>query len=494
MRERINEGMSSYFLNDVEYPELVKDYCANFHEALLIQKAYAVMLTKTGIIDAQSGKEILEGLEYVEKTLKVEDLKAEYEDLYFNIEKALINKIGIKAGGKLHTGRSRNDIGSTLNRLQLRKSMVPVFEKLLELQKVLLKKAEDNRDTIITGYTHMQPAQPISSGHYYTAVFNALSRDFTRMTSAYKNTNHCPYGAAAFAGSTFPIDREMLASLLGFDGILENSLDCIASKDFLLEVEMAYVNMVTTVSRIAQDQYVWSTSEFGLLGVGGQVAVCSSIMPQKKNPAGFEYSKSKAAHAMGMLVGTMAALKNVPFSNNIDIHEALWLYDEGCRETVKSLGILAESIRYSEINKDRAYEEAKNNFCTVTALADDLVKRKGISFSEAHHIVGSMVREVLENKTGMGGMNSKLLEKISKEVLGYSISLTDEEINLDLDPFNNVQQKVTIGGPGIESVKRMIANAKEVLETEAAWLRDAVDSVERAYSLLENEEKIIRGI
>jgi argininosuccinate lyase len=494
MREVIDEGMSPYFLNDVEYPELVKDYHANFHEAIVVQRAYAIMLVKTGIVDAGSGKKILEGLSCVEGTLKAEDLKAEYEDMYFNIEKALIAKIGVKAGGKLHTGRSRNDIGSTLNRMHLRKSILLVIEKLIALQEVVLRKAKDNRDVIMTGYTHMQPAQPISLGHYYTAILGALGRDFARLVAAYANTNHCPYGAAAFAGSSFPVDRGMLADLLGFDGILENSLDCIASKDFLLETEMAYVNMGVTVSRIAQDHYFWSTNEFGILKVGGQVAVCSSIMPQKNNPVGFEYCKSKSAHSMGALVGSMAALKNTPFSNNIDIHEAFWLYDEGCTETMKVLGMLAESITYSEIDTEKAYESAKRNFCTVTALADDLVRTQGVSFNEAHRIVGTMVRTVLENKNGIDGMNSRLLAKTARDVIGRSIDLTDEAIRLDLEPYNNVQQKKTIGGPSVESVAKMIEKADESLSMERTWLANAISSVERGYAMLEKEECAIRGM
>ena len=162
-----------------------------------------------------------------------------------------------------------------------------------------------------------------------------LVRDFERLKAAFQNTNRSPYGTAASLGATFPIDRELLAGLFGFDGVLENSLDCIASKDFLIEAETSYVNMGITLSRFAQDLYVWSTYEFGLLEFGGQVAVCSSIMPQKKNASGIEYAKSKVAHPIGSLVSTLCTLKNIPFTTCIDIHEALWYYRSSVTEIKK---------------------------------------------------------------------------------------------------------------------------------------------------------------
>ena len=368
MRERISEPMSDYYKNEVELPLLLDDYDHLLIEELLVQRAYAVMLTKAGILSTKEGKKIIEGLEYVKTNLKREDLNIDNEDLYFNVQHCLVEKIGIEIGGKLHMGRSRNDIGSTLNRMIVRKTILSVTEDLIALQEELLRKAREEQDVIMTGYTHTQPAQPTCMGHYYTAIFSALIRDFERLKAAFQNTNRSPYGTAASLGATFPIDRELLAGLLGFDDVLENSLDCIASKDFLIEAETSYVNMGITLSRFAQDLYVWSTYEFGLLEFGGQVAVCSSIMPQKKNASGIEYAKSKVAHPIGSLVSTLCTLKNIPFTNCIDIHEALWYYRSGVTEIKKVLGVLKECLKYSHINKERAYKAASENFCTVTIL------------------------------------------------------------------------------------------------------------------------------
>jgi argininosuccinate lyase len=493
MRERINVELAEYFKNEILLLESIRDYEFGFRELILINKAYAIMLEKKKIIDTESSKIILNGLSYVEETLKVEDIDGKYEDIHFNVEQALINKIGRKVGGKLHAGRSRNDMYASLTRMEVRKSIWLVLEKIIELQEILLQKAEENLETVITGYTHMQPGQPITVGHYYTAIVNALMRDFERLTEAYKNTNVSPYGAGAFAGTSFPVDRELLCRLLGFDDILVNSIDCIASKDFLLQVEMAYTIMMINISRFAEDLYFWSTDDCGILDVGGEISICSSIMPQKKNPVSLEYAKSKAGHCIGGMISAVTTLKNVPFSNNMDIFEASAMYFEAHSQLVQGISMLTETIRYSKIRKERAFEKAKKNFCTVTGLADYLVKTYYISFDEAHHIVGSMVAEAIESDLGIEGMTSALLKEISAEVLGHEIVMKDEEISTVLDPFNNVQSKQAIGGPNIESVKAMIKDANIRLENEKVWLKGIKEHVANSYKEIEAEEKRIIG-
>lgn len=491
MRERISEPMSDYYKNEVELPLLLDDYDHLLIEELLVQRAYAIMLTKAGILSTEEGKKIIEGLEYVKTNLKREDLNIDNEDLYFNVQHCLVEKIGIEIGGKLHMGRSRNDIGSTLNRMIVRKTILSVTEDLIALQEELLRKAREEQDVIMTGYTHTQPAQPTCMGHYYTAIFSALIRDFERLKAAFQNTNRSPYGTAASLGATFPIDRELLAGLLGFDDVLENSLDCIASKDFLIEAETSYVNMGITLSRFAQDLYVWSTYEFGLLEFGGQVAVCSSIMPQKKNASGIEYAKSKVAHPIGSLVSTLCTLKNIPFTNCIDIHEALWYYRSGVTEIKKVLGVLKECLKYSHINKERAYKAASENFCTVTALADYLVKTFGISFDQAHHIVGEMVGEATEKSEGIAGMTPELLERVSEAYIGRPFKMSNLEMKNVLDPYYNVQSKVTYGGPQKNSVTHMIQKADENLQKEKAWITQQKEKIEECYRKLEEEERKI---
>lgn len=492
MRERIQIPPSDYFQNKILLPEAIRDYRVNFQEFILLNKAYALMLVKIGILDKNDCKKIIIGLNWVKDSLKEGDISANCEDLYFNIEQALIRKIGIKTGGKLHTGRSRNDIYSALTRMEVRKASWDVMEKVLELQQTLLEKAKDNLDTVITGYTHMQPGQPTTLAHYYSAVIYALIRDFERMEAAYKNTNKSPYGAAAFAGTTFPIDRDYLSHITGFDGVMTNSLDSIASKDFMVQMEMAYTLMMVNVSRLAEDMYFWATDECGILDVGGQVAICSSIMPQKKNPVCFEYAKAKAAHTIGAMMSVTTVLKNVPFSNNEDIFEASTLFQEGTSQTLQGIGILTEAIRYSEIRKEKAIARARNNYSTVTCLADFLVKDQGISFDEAHQIVGSMVGEVVDNEQSFDHMNSKLLAKISNKILGHEIIIPNEDIVRVLDPMYNVLQKASAGSPNPVFVKEMLGELDAAVEKEEAWLKSEKKKVSDAYKrLAEEEAKIV---
>ncbi|NBI62280.1 hypothetical protein D3Z38_04220 [Clostridiales bacterium] len=301
--------LSARFQEKILLPEALRDYDSNFKEMILLNKAYALML----------------------------------------------KKIGIEVGGKLHTGRSRNDLYSCLTSMEVRKAIWEVADRLIELQQILVDKAEAYTDTVITGYTHNQPGQPITLAHYYIAACYVLTRDFARIVHAYDNTNRSPYGTAAFAGATFPIDRKYLCELCGFDDLMENSLDSIASKDFLVEMEMALAIMMTNISRFATDLYFWATDECGIIDLGGEVAICSSIMPQKKNPVCFEYARAKGAHTMGGMVSALTALKNVPFTNNTDIFETSAMFEDTVEQTTQGMEIFIESIRYSEVRKEKAF-------------------------------------------------------------------------------------------------------------------------------------------
>lgn len=494
MRDRIKTELLDYFKDEVIYPGIVQEYKIGFHEMILLNKAYAIMLVKEKILDVKQGKLILQGLTKVHKNLKPEDLDGKYEELYFNVEQALVKEIGIKVAGKLHAGRSRNDIYATLWRMEIRKSVWDILKQIIELKTVILKKASENIETILTGYTHTQPAQPITLAFYYMAVFQVLNRDFMRLKNGYERTNLSPYGAAALAGTGFPIDRQKLSDLLGFDQVLINALDCVGSRDYVLEIESALAIMMTNVSRIAQDHYLWATNEFDLLDIDGSLTVCSSIMPQKKNPVSLEYVRAKASHMVGSLVSSFCVLKNTPFSLCMDLFETHSDYWDACKQVRHSLGLLKETIQHSQLKKDIAYKKTQENFSTVTALADYLVGKFDISFVEAHDIVGGMVAEVIEQGASVSGMNSELLEKYSKEILGNALVLSSEEIESVLEPSKNVQSKTSLGSPSRTSVEKMLDEAQSCLAEEKKWLDDQIKQVEKAYQKIEIEENKILSV
>lgn len=491
MRARIKAELSDYMKNEILLPGIIRDYGLGFREMILLNKAYAIMLVKEKIIDEKTGMTILKGLTQVMRNLKASDLDGKYEDFYFNVEQALLKEIGYEIGGKLHAGRSRNDIYATLMRMQIRRTILDTLKSITELQKTMLEKALENLDAIITGYTHMQPAQPITLAHYYTAAISALNRDFQRLANAYRNTNLSPFGAAALAGTGFPVNRGLLKDMLGFDDVIENSLDCVNSRDYILEAESAFAIMMTNISRVAQDHYIWCTDEFGYLEIDGTIAVCSSIMPQKKNPVSLEYARAKASHSIGAMTSTFASLKNIPFSLCIDLMEATSLYWDVYKSVSQSLGLLMETIKHSRINKEKALERAKGNFSTVTALADYLVMKHGIPFLEAHNIVGNIVAYLIEKDLDSGSVTSNVLNKISKEALDREFDITDEEINNVLDPHNNVQSKKTLGGPSRICVEKMINEANRSLEAGTRWLEEAVGKIETSYKVIEMEENSI---
>lgn len=480
-RNRIKAEMSEYFRNHIAKAGIVVEYEHGFEEMILLNKAFALMLADQGLLTAEEKREIMAGLQYVKENFSEQDIDGRYEELYFNMEQKLLKKIGIAVGGKLHTGRSRNDIYATLWRMEVRKSVWHMLKSIIALQTIMLKVAKEHKDTVITGYTHMQPAQPITVGYYYTAAIGVLQRDFARLQDAYGRLNQSPYGAAALAGTGFAIDRKQLAQLLGFEGLVQNNLDCVSARDYLLEVQAAAAIMMVNVSRIVQDHYIWCTSEFGILQVGGEVAVCSSIMPQKKNPVTLELAKAKGAHVIGSLMSGFSVLKNTPFSLCMDLFEAHGQYWSGWEASIKSLELFAETLRYVEFDKELAYQRAKENFSTVTALADLLVMKFGISFSEAHDIVGDMVGTVLDGKQGIDHMDAEALRIASLAVIGRELRLTSEEIYSALEPAKNVRAKSSEGSPGADSLERMLTQSEEIIAAEAAWVEEKINRVEAAY-------------
>lgn len=488
MRERIRAELSEVLQKDILLPATVAEYGLGFEEMVALNKAYAVMLAEERIIDRKTAASLLQGLERVHRELTVSELSGKYEELYFNVEHALFEIVGRELGGRLHTGRSRNDIYATLTRMEIRKSLWEVCKKNLELLELLLAQASEHMETVLTGYTHTQPAQPITYGHYCTAAVQALSRDFERIRSAYRTTNVCPYGAAALAGTAFPINRDRLCELLGFESLMKNTLDCVGARDYILEAEAACAIMMVTISRIAQDLYIWSTDEFGLLDIGGEIAICSSIMPQKKNPISLELAKAKAAHSLGGFVSSTAILRNTPFSLCMDLFEVPTLYWEGRRNTLQALQLVIETLRHSKIRKERSLERAKGNFSTVTALADALVQKCGISFSEAHSIVGDMVGEVVEAGTGMAGISASLLQAVSRRVLKRELVLSEKDIQQAIDPFENMMSKDIVGGPNPKRVEEMIREAESQLRANTEWLEREIHHVEEAYRKLVEHE------
>lgn len=419
--------------------------------------AHVTMLGKCGILPSEDVAKIKAGLlSLLEKAKQGQlEFSVAYEDIHLNIEKMLIDEIG-SVGGKLHTGRSRNDQVATDMHLYLRKRVHEIIELIRELQQVLVEKAEAHVETLIPGYTHLQRAQPISFAHHLLAYFWMLERDRERFTESLKRINKSPLGAGALAGTTFPIDRQYTAELLGFDGIYENSIDAVSDRDFIIEFLSNSSLLMMHLSRFCEELILWSSQEFQFVEIDDAFATGSSIMPQKKNPDMAELIRGKTGRVYGNLVGLLTVMKGTPLAYNKDMQED----KEGMFDTVKtvtgSLKIFAGMIATMKVNVDVMKKATKQDFSNATELADYLAK-KGVPFREAHEIVGKIVLTCIEKGVFLADLPLSVYKEAS--------ALFEEDIYEALDPYTAVNRRNSAGGTGFKEVRKAIEKAKKTMNT-----------------------------
>ena len=482
-RGRINVDISDK-LQEMALPGMRKQFDVLFEEMTQANRAHTVMLFEQGVHSRETAAAILKAIDSVRSELTPDDLSLENgEDIYMNVEHQMIARIGADAG-KMHTGRSRNDLFSCLQRMVCRRELLKVMRSASELEDLLLGFAEENVDTVMTGYTHLQPAQPTTAAHFATSYLEMLQRDMKRLRAAYESANLNALGGAAFAGTGFPIDRERTAELLGFSGLVENTWDSGSSKDFFMEAEAAYAIMQSSFSRFATDLYTWATDEFGFWEFGGQGSGQSSIMPQKKNPTVLENIRALAGDGAAAFALASLTVKNTPLSFILDGHRMSDDFMNATGSVLRSLEYMKEALRYSSVHKERALRMAERNFCTVTALADFLVSKFGIPFREAHHITGGMVADAKDAGLDVTGMDAALLNKWAGAILGRSLDVTDEEVRSALLPVSNVESKKCAGGPSPERVRDMIEHLRAQAEEDRTLAEEAAKSIEDAYAKL----------
>ncbi|WP_027410166.1 argininosuccinate lyase [Anoxybacillus tepidamans] len=420
--------------------------------------AHVTMLGKCGILPNDDVEVIKAGLlSLLEKAKQGQlEFSVAYEDIHLNIEKMLIDEIG-PVGGKLHTGRSRNDQVATDMHLYLRKRVKEIIELIQELQKVLIEKAEAHVETLIPGYTHLQRAQPISFAHHLLAYFWMLERDRERFTESLKRINKSPLGAGALAGTTFPIDRHLTAELLGFDGIYENSIDAVSDRDFIIEFLSNSSMLMMHLSRFCEELILWSSQEFRFVEMDDAFATGSSIMPQKKNPDMAELIRGKTGRVYGNLFGLLTVMKGTPLAYNKDMQED----KEGMFDTVKtvigSLKIFAGMIATMKVNEQVMEQATKQDFSNATELADYLAK-KGMPFREAHEVVGQLVLICIEKGIFLADLPLSDYKKASE--------LFEQDIYDALNPYTAVNRRQSAGGTGFTEVRQAIEKAKMLLTAD----------------------------
>lgn len=490
-----NKSKVSHRLEEGPAPEVVKYVYGDrnplgnntdFDAMTDINIAHIKMLQKQKILKKDVAGGLLNAIATIHnKGLEAHSFEPDREDLYFNYEYWVSEIASPEVGGQMHTGRSRNDLGSTMVRMRAREFSLELISEVLTLRKTIHSLAGTHINTPFPGYTHLQPAQPISFAHYLLGIEQSLSRDTGRLIDSYKRTNQSPLGAGALAGTGFPIDRMMTAELLGFDGVLDNTLDAVASRDYLLEILGDIVLLSVTLNRLTQDLYVWYTHEFGLVDFHDRVSGTSSIMPQKKNPVVLEYLKGKTAQPLGAYVSAAAGLRNSAFSNIIDANrigfEPAWPVFEQCKINILLTKLMLENLI---VRKNRAAQAIEMNFSTTTELADTLVRESGISFREAHEIVGGVVRSVVESGAAATEINGEMVRTYALKSLGISLEISDIAVSQALSVTRNLDARAHVGGPAPAATAETLQNAKRAVSLHEAKLVSFQERLKSAKSEL----------
>lgn len=403
--------------------ELVKKYTAsvNFDQRLAVfdiqgSVAHAQMLGAQKIICMQDVQSIETGLAEILQEIEAGQFEwlLDLEDVHLNIEKRLTDKIG-DAGKRLHTGRSRNDQVATDVRLWLRATTDDVIAGLKKLQLSLLDLAEAHFDTVMPGFTHLQVAQPVTFGHHLMAYVEMLKRDAARFADCRKRINQLPLGAAALAGTSYPIDRELVAEKLGFDGVCENSLDAVSDRDFAIEFTFAASLLMTHLSRLSEELILWSSPRFAFVDIADRFCTGSSIMPQKKNPDVPELVRGKTGRVYGHLTGLLTLMKGQPLAYNKDNQEDKEPLFDTADTLLITLEIYADMMRGITVNKENMRQAASEGFATATDLADYLAK-KGMPFRDAHEVVALAVRYAVDKKVDLSNLPLATLQQFAPEI------------------------------------------------------------------------------
>ena len=430
-----------------------------YHHDINGSIAHATMLAKVGVLTEAERDQIITGLEEIRAEIVAGKFtwSVSLEDVHMNIEALLTQRIGI-TGKKLHTGRSRNDQVATDIRLYMRDEIDAIAKELTRLQQGMLQLAEANTDTIMPGFTHLQTAQPVTFGHHILAWFEMLQRDYSRLLDCRKRMNFLPLGAAALAGTTYPIDRAYTAQLLGFEAPTENSLDSVSDRDFAIEFCAFASILLTHMSRMSEELVLWTSSQFKFIDLPDRFCTGSSIMPQKKNPDVPELVRGKTGRVNGHLIALLTLMKSQPLAYNKDNQEDKEPVFDAIDTVKDCLRAFADMVPAILPRKAEMYEAAKRGFSTATDLADYLV-RKGVPFRDAHEIVGKSV--------AYGVQTNKDLSEMSLEELQQFSTVIEANVFEVLTLEGSVAARNHIGGTAPAQVKAAVARAKANIASRA---------------------------
>lgn len=443
--------------------ELVKQYTASIDFDKCLAKydiqgslAHAQMLQQVGILSSEDLSAIQAGMNEILQEIAENKINwsVDLEDVHMNVEHLLTQKIG-DAGKRLHTGRSRNDQVATDIRLWLREAIDFIVDLIKDLKTALLNLADEHADVVMPGFTHMQVAQPISFGHHMLAYVEMLGRDSERMQDCRHRVNRMPLGAAALAGTTFPIKREVTAKLLGFESICQNSLDAVSDRDFAIEFTAASSILMMHLSRLSEELIFWISPRFAFIDIADRFCTGSSIMPQKKNPDVPELVRGKTGRIVGHLMGLITLMKSQPLAYNKDNQEDKEPLFDTVKTVIDTLRIYADMMRGVTVKPENMRAAVMQGFATATDLADYLVK-KGLPFRDSHEVVAKAVRMAEEQGQDLSDLPLDVLQSFSK--------LITEDVYHVLTPEGSLNARNHIGGTAPEQVRAQVERWRNILQ------------------------------
>ncbi|RTR27834.1 argininosuccinate lyase [Robertmurraya yapensis] len=454
-----------------------------FIESMLeIHYAHLIMLVEQGLVSKEEAKKIAKAVANLDmENVKSRRYTGEFEDLFFEVEHSLIEDAGDIAGN-LHIARSRNDMGIAIYRMTLRKKLLFLVEKALKLREALIELTKEHKETVMIGYTHTQQAQPTTLSHYLNAMTDMLTRDIYRLQAAYKTVNRSSMGAAALTTSGFAINRERMKELLGFDEMIDNAWDAVAGADYIAEAATAVQLSALNLGRSMQDFLLWGTQEYGAFLLSAPYVQISSIMPQKRNPVSMEHMRALLSSVAGDCQTVLLMAHNTPFGDIVDTEDDMQPYIWKAIEKLGGIYDLLTSVLLTmEVHKDVLLKRAKESFANVTELADTIVRKDGLSFRQAHHVVSSTVKELMKNgKLSLESLTLELLNDQLRILLGKESNLSEEELKQCLSPEYFVQIRDLEGGPSPSRMDKTIKVRLEEQRELADWLNARKENLSTA--------------
>jgi argininosuccinate lyase len=464
-----------------------------FEPMLAAHEAHTLVLTGCGIISQENAAALLVAVAQI-RSEGVEALVYQpgIEDLFFRIEARIIELAGADYGGNLQLARSRNDLGQALARMALRQGVLALAADLAALRKVILAQARRRLSTLMPGYTHTQPAQPVTFAHYLAGVLTFLAKDQTRLAAAYANVNESPLGAAAFTGTGFPLDRQRLAELLGFEGVIASTHHSIGAGDHLTDIAFAVQSLAIGLSRVTHDLLFLATQEANALRIDDSFIQISSIMPQKRNPVVLEHLRARLSRALGAAQTVAVQCHSIPYGDTQDIEDEILppLFDT-LHTAQACVSLFTAVLETLQLNEAHLLDRAGAGFITATELADTLVREAGLSFRQAHQVVAQMVQTAVGNGLPSTGLTVEMLQAAARAVLGHALPISAEQFERSLDPQVFVDVRSGLGGVSPAATAALLDQLQAGLHVDLEWLNATQNRLLQASALRQETARLL---